>query len=152
MTTTNARTIFIDTNILLRANVAEAPLHIESLAAIKSLRAKGDELYISRQVLREFMATLTRPQTFATPRPANVIIERVQYFQTHFRVIDETTIVTDKLLTLLHAIPMGGRQVHDANIVASMLASGVDHLLTLNTVDFARFSPYIVVWSLEQAQ
>lgn len=42
MATTSVRTVFLDTNILLRANVAEAPLHAEALAAIRALRARGD--------------------------------------------------------------------------------------------------------------
>lgn len=45
MATTSVRTVFLDTNILLRANVAEAPLHAEALAAIRALRARGDALW-----------------------------------------------------------------------------------------------------------
>jgi predicted nucleic acid-binding protein len=148
MATTNARSVFLDTNILIRANVDEAPLHAETLAAIKSLRANGDALWISRQILREFVATLTRPQTFSNPRPMATIIERVRYFQTRFWVANETAVVTEKLLTLLETIPVGGKQIHDANIVATMQAYGVDHLLTLNVEDFTRFSASITLLSL----
>lgn len=149
MATTSGRTVFLDTNVLLRANVAEAPLHDEALTAIKTLRARGDTLWISRQVLREFMATLTRPQTFAAPRPVATIADRVRYFQTHFWIADDTSAVTERLLVLLQTIPVGGKQVHDANIVATMQAYGIGHLLTLNTADFARFSPYVAVLSLQ---
>ncbi len=38
---------------------------------------------------------------------------------------------------------MGGRQVHDANIVATMLAHGETRLLTANRSDFRRFEPRI---------
>ena len=34
-----------------------------------------------------------------------------------------------------------GKQVHDANIVATMLAHGVGRLLTFNVADFQRFVP-----------
>ena len=71
MATTSGKMVFLDTNILLRANVAEAPLHSEIFTAITTLRAQNNALWISRQVLREFIATLTRPQTFASPRPVN---------------------------------------------------------------------------------
>lgn len=149
MATTSARTVFLDTNILLRANVAEAPLHTEALAALKALRARGDALWISRQVLREFVAVLTRPQVFATPRPPAIIVERVRYFQSHFWVADDTSAVTERLLTLLQTIPMGGKQIHDANIVATMQAYGIGYLLTLNAADFNRFSSLITIVSLE---
>jgi len=36
---------------------------------------------------------------------------------------------------------VGGKQVHDANIVATMQANGGVRLLTDNTADFARFEP-----------
>ena len=38
---------------------------------------------------------------------------------------------------------MGGRQVHDANIVATMLVYGILPLLTNTTEDFTRFSSFI---------
>jgi len=44
---------------------------------------------------------------------------------------------------------MGGRQVHDANIVATMQVYGITHLLTHNTDDFARFAHLITVVLLQ---
>jgi predicted nucleic acid-binding protein len=60
-------------------------------------------------------------------------------------VADETAEVTRRLRSLLDSIPAAGRQVHDANIVATMLAHGVGHLLTFNVADFHRFEPLIAV-------
>jgi predicted nucleic acid-binding protein len=40
---------------------------------------------------------------------------------------------------------VGGRQVHDANIVATMLAHGETRLLTFNEADFRRFSSVIEI-------
>jgi len=105
MVTTNGRAVFLDTNILLRANLAEAPFHAEALNAIQTLRRNGDVLWISRQVLREFTAILTRPQSFANPRPISTIVERLNYFQSHFWVADETSLVTDRLILLLQTNP-----------------------------------------------
>ncbi len=38
---------------------------------------------------------------------------------------------------------MGGKQVHDANIAATMLAHGITRLLTFNVADFQRFAGLI---------
>jgi hypothetical protein len=38
-----------------------------------------------------------------------------------------------------------GKQVHDTNIVATMLTHGVNRLLTHNVADFVRFSQEITV-------
>jgi predicted nucleic acid-binding protein len=49
------------------------------------------------------------------------------------------------LIALLLSISVGGKQVHDANIVATMQAHGLRRLLTYNTADFARFAHLIQV-------
>jgi predicted nucleic acid-binding protein len=146
----DANAIFLDTNILVYANVSESPLHDVALQAIQSRYDTGVELWISRQVLREFLRTLTRPQAFINPRPIATIIERVRFFQTQFRVADDTLEVTERLLSLIEEITIGGKQVHDANIVATMLAYNIPQLLTHNTEDFARFSELITVVPLQE--
>jgi predicted nucleic acid-binding protein len=149
MATTSVSKVFIDTNVLIRSNLATAPLHAEARQAIGYLWDAGAQLWISRQVLREYMANVTRPQTYAQPLPPDVVIRRVRFFQAQFDVADEQAEVTAKLLTLLDAIALGGKQVHDANIVATMQAYDIPTLLTHNTTDFARFSSLIGLLSLE---
>ena len=41
--------------------------------------------------------------------------------------------------------PIGGKQVHDANIVATMLVYGIPCLLTHNARDFERFGDMVTV-------
>jgi len=148
MATTGADWIFVDTNVLVAANVATHPRHTAALQRLKDLSAGGAEFWISRQVLREYLATLTRPQMFALPQPVSVLVTQVAYFQSKMKVADETAAVTANLLALLQAVPLGGKQVHDANLVATMKALGIARLLTDNIADFKRFGPLIVVLPL----
>ena len=60
-----------------------------------------------------------------------------------FDVVEDSPAVTDKLLELLTRFPTAGRQVHDANIVATMVVHDLKRLLTFNTSDFHRFSSLI---------
>ncbi len=136
---TDAEPLFIDTNILIYANVATAPLHEQALKAIKNAHQAGRPLWISRQVLREFIAARTRPQTFAQPSAPKVVIERVHYLEERFQVADDTAAVTAQLVKLMGYFQIGVKQVHDANIVATMLAYGIPSLLTHNVKDFERF-------------
>ncbi len=149
--TTNSRRVFLDTNILVRADTLEAPLHSEAAATIQRLRNEGAELWINRQVLREYLATLTRPQTFATPPPIAAVVARVRTHEAQFRVAEDGPQVMEKLLTLMEQTAIGGKQVHDANIVATMQAYSIDQLLTHNVEDFARFSSLITIAPLVAA-
>lgn len=148
MVTSGDSPVFIDTNILVYANIITYPLHQLALQTIQSLIDAEIELWLSRQVLREFIASVTRPQTYANPQPIELVVERVQFFENQFRVAEDSPQVTARLLELLQQIPTGGRQVHDANIVATMLTVGVNRLLTHNTDDFERFSEFIIVLPL----
>ena len=53
--------------------------------------------------------------------------------------------VWDRLVMLSRRYSFAGRQVHDANIVATMLAHGDRRLLTFNGADFRRFARVIEV-------
>jgi len=142
--------VFCDTNIVLRSSLEEIPEHAQVRAAIGWLHDSGTELWISRQIIREFCAVLTRPQTFTRPLPSATVLQLARALPTSYRVADETAEVTTALLALLDTIPCGGKQVHDANIVATMRAYGIGQLLTLNAADFRRFTPLIAVLAPEE--
>ncbi|HZB95612.1 MAG TPA: PIN domain-containing protein [Herpetosiphonaceae bacterium] len=145
MTSADVESLFLDTNVLVYANVAQAPLHQLALQTIQAYDASGRQLWISRQIIREYLATVTRPQTFATAMPMGLAVARARYFQQRFHVAEETADVTTRLLALLEQVPTAGAQVHDANIVATMQVYGIRHLLTHNTADFARYTHLITL-------
>ncbi|MCP4235075.1 MAG: type II toxin-antitoxin system VapC family toxin [Aestuariibacter sp.] len=138
-----AEPLFVDTNVLIYANVSTAPFHEQALNSIETAFQSERSLWISRQVLREFIAARTRPQTFAQPSTPDVVIERVQYLEERFQVADDTAAVTEHLIKLLENHKIGGKQVHDANIVATMQAYDIPCLLTHNIKDFKRFGEVI---------
>ncbi|MCK6578255.1 MAG: PIN domain-containing protein [Anaerolineae bacterium] len=141
--------VFCDTNVVIRLNVTETPEYAYVRSAIAKLIADQNRLWISRQVLREFCMVLTRPQVFPIPPRPQDVASRARALASLFEVADETQAVTDHLLNLLETIPMGGKQVYDANLVATMLASGIQHIFTLNPSDFLRFSAQINVITLD---
>ena len=73
------------------------------------------------------------------------LIRRVQSFEQRFRVAEDSPAVTGELLQILQSVAVGGRQVHDANIVATMRSQGVTNLLTHNVADFSRFAHLVTV-------
>ena len=130
--------MFVDTNVLVVARAANAPEH-EAALAIMDLMRREEPLRISRQVLREYLAVVTRPQTWASPLPMPDALLDVRRFASAFEVLEDSQAVTDMLATLCRDVGVAGKQVHDANIVATMLAHGERRLATFNVKDFRRY-------------
>ena len=101
--------------------------------------AEPDALRINRQVVREYLAVVTRPQTWAVPLSREEALTDVERLVAAFEVLEDGPAVTDRLVSLCRHVPVGGKQIHDANIVATMLAYGERRLLTFNTDDFRRY-------------
>ena len=98
---------------------------------------------ISRQIVREYLAVVTRPQDWADPLTADEAVSDVNRMLNTYQILEDGPTVTSTLLALLQDTAVGGRQIHDANIVATMLAYGERRLLTFNTADFRRFGDRI---------
>lgn len=155
MTTTSngnaPQAVWIDTNVLIYANLALSPFHQAAVTQLETLDQQGCELWLSRQTLREYLAVLTKPNVLTALLPITALAADVRYFGARFLVGEDGQQVTETLLDLLTRFPTGGKQVHDANIVATMLRYGVTHLLTHNVKDFVRFSSVITVLPLVRA-
>jgi predicted nucleic acid-binding protein len=148
MATTAVDAVFIDTNILIYAHQAHSPFHMAAIAKLHGLASAAHPLWISRQVLREYLAAMSKPAALTAPVPLTALVADIHSFQAQFDIAEDGPGVTMNLLMLLAAIPCAGKQVHDANIVATMLAHGIPMLLTHNTADFTRFAGSIQVLPL----
>lgn len=142
--------VFLDTNILLRMILTQMNQHAEVDTLVKRTISEGAELWISGQVIREFIVQATHPRTLAEPLTIEQVVHEIEAMKPLFQIADETAAVRDKLLELLQQYPTQGKQVHDANIVATMLAYEIDTLLTLNVDDLKRFEGKIRIVSLEE--
>ena len=140
-------TLFIDTNILVYANIIETPFHEQTLQLINSAHEAGRTIWISRQVIREYLVILTRPQVFES-LPRTTALEQVDQFIERFLITDDTVAVSEQLVKLMGEFKIGGKQVHDANIVATMMAYDIPCLLTHNLKDFERFGETINIEGL----
>ena len=140
-----AEPVFVDTNILVYASRQRSPLHARAAAGLRRAGSEGGSLWFSRQILREYLAVATRPQPTEPALPSAAAVADAEGFLAKFEVAENGPRVTRTLLQLLAQHPSGGKQVHDANIVATMLTHGIMRLLTFNAADFRRFEPLIGV-------
>lgn len=138
---------FVDTNVLLRAMIPQMQLHQECETLLQQQWDEDVELWINRQVIREYLVQVTRPGSFEPVFTIEQIMQQMEMVATLFRIADETAQVTAQLFVLLKSYPTLGKQIHDANLVATMLANGMDRMLTLNIEDMKRFSNSITLVS-----
>ena len=135
--------MFIDTNVLVNSRILEAPHHEMARARLERALRDNEPMRISRQVVREYLAVVTRPQTWPVAMTREEAIEDVIRLITGFDVLEDGPAVTEWLITLCRDVSVGGKQIHDANIVATMLAYGERRLLTFNVGDFRRYGDRI---------
>jgi predicted nucleic acid-binding protein len=141
--TTDAKRVFVDTNILASALLPESPRYFHARGILRRLAEADAEVWISRQVIREYLATMTRYEQKWSNVTRAALIDAVRTLERHYFVAEELPIVAEQLYFLLGQVPTGGKQVHDANIVATMIAYDVRTLLTYNLDDFKRFGGFI---------
>jgi predicted nucleic acid-binding protein len=149
MTTKVADRVVLDTNVLLTATDAGRAEYAKAREALDEWPARGTTLYTSGQILREYLSVATRPEErngLGLSQQDSVANARALCGR--LRLLDENEKVNARLLALLDDIGCGGKQVHDANIVATMLVHGVDTIVTGNVEDFTRFERLITVRKL----
>lgn len=136
----------VDTNILLRAVQPAHPMHEPAVRAVIELLNRGETLCLFPQNIREFWNVCTRPTTSnglgLTPAQAQAEVTTIEAFLT---VLPDSPAIYPEWRRLVAAYSVSGVQVHDAYLVAAMIVHGIDHLLTFNTGDFARYSSIAAV-------
>jgi predicted nucleic acid-binding protein len=131
----------VDTGIALRMLHRGDPQHALARAAIRELARRQEQLSVTLQVLTEFWNVSTRPASARGGYGLSTAetYRRLRLITRHLRFLPDTVAVRDHWLQLVVAHGVLGVQVHDARIVASMLAHGLTHLLTFNVQDYHRY-------------
>jgi predicted nucleic acid-binding protein len=130
-----------DSNVLLRLFHRSDPLHALVRNAVRTLRARGDRLCYTSQVLGEFWNVCTRPVTARGGFGLTVAEtdRRVRRLERRFTFLPDSPEVHHEWRSLLVPHGVMGIQVHDTRLVATMRVYGLTHLITFNVADFGRF-------------
>ena len=135
--------ILLDTSVLGRlANRADAS-HTIATTAIAKLHRRGERLRITAQNLIEFRNFATRPTTANGLGLSTVDASALgSTFEASFPLLVETPAIYPTWLTLVDALGVVGKQVHDARLVAVCHVHAVTHLLTFNIGHFSRLAAF----------
>lgn len=116
----------------------------EHSLALNDWPADGTTLYTSGQILREYVAVATRPAVKSGLGLGQAdALQNVRVLRARMRFVEENEKVNQRLTTLLDDIVCTGNQIHDANVVATMLVHGMETVVTVNIEDFARYEGYV---------
>ncbi|MGD2180184.1 type II toxin-antitoxin system VapC family toxin [Lusitaniella coriacea] len=136
----------LDTNIVLRLSNPADRQHRLVVQAVATLLARADECYLTAQILIEFWVVATRP---IDVNGLGWSIEQVRHvidrLRDRFPVAEETQQSFPIWLNLVTENKIRGKRTHDARLIAVMLASNIDCILTLNPNDFLGISGITVV-------
>lgn len=137
----------LDANILAYAVNADAPQHAASRALLEAARDPSIALYVTSQILCEFYSLITNPRRVAvasSPTEALGMISAMLAFP-GLHVLPTPARAVVGWMELLRCHPVTGGDVFDLQIVATMLANGVQRIYTFNTGDFQVFPELTVV-------
>jgi len=136
--------VMLDTNVLLAATDEGRAEHRDALTVVNDWAAAHTDLCTSGQILREYLAVATRPaDNNGLGLRLPDALGNVRAIRERTTLLAEDPKVADRLLGLLADVECRGKQIHDANLVATMLVHGVGTVVTMNLEDFARFTGHI---------
>jgi len=99
-----------------------------------------EDLYIASQNCIEFWNVATRPvESNGLGQTIEVADRVLKRFEQVFSRLPEPVEVYDRWRELVVRFGVSGVKVHDARLVALMLANDIFRILTFNSADFQRF-------------
>jgi predicted nucleic acid-binding protein len=131
----------LDTSILGRLANASDVHHGDALRAVLELHRRGEVLHTTPQVLIEFRNVATRPIAVnglgLSPADAESLAAT---FEATFPLLEETPDVYPAWKSIVSALDIVGKQVHDARLAAICHVHKVTHVLTFNVGHFSRLA------------
>lgn len=137
--------LLLDTNVILRLANEDDAEHSLVREAVERTIARVDKPVLVPQCVYEFWSTCTRPVRvngfgWESARTRS----EVERLLSIFPLLPDVPEVFSRWLELVMTYRVSGKQAHDARLVASLKAHGVEGLLTLNGDDFRRFDINVV--------
>lgn len=136
-----------DSNTFLRLAEKNSPHRLIVFNAIRRLRTANESLYYTPQVLAEFWNVCTRPASSRGGLGLSVVQteRKTELIGKYFTILHDNPATFSEWRRLVSDLQVKGVQVHDAKLVASMIAHNITHLVTFNVKDFSRFTMIDVV-------
>ncbi len=139
--TMDSKEVFVDTNALIYQTFEDfdEEKHESASRALEYLSDNNYTIYISSQVLREFFAIATNGKFFEKPLNIPEAVAKMKEFEDNFTVLYDTDSSLSKLRALVLEYSIKKKDIHDANIVSTMITNGIKEIFSFNRKDFVNY-------------
>ncbi|MBV8205441.1 MAG: PIN domain-containing protein [Acidobacteria bacterium] len=130
----------LDTNILVYAEMKNAPQHTRALEVLQGLAQGPAAWAIPWPCIYEMLRVITHPRAFRVPIAPETALQDVKAIlaSPSLILLSETPLHVEILEQVVLQAGAKGNLMHDAHIVALCLEHGATELITADR-DFARF-------------
>ncbi len=133
--------VLVDTNILLRGVQPNPPLSSQATRAVSKLIRQNASVFFCPQTIAEFWNVATRPANRnGLGLSPEEVLQEVSNIEKSLTLLPDVPAIYGAWKQIVTTYKVQGVKVHDARLAAIMSVYEVDSLLTLNTVDFQRFT------------
>ena len=137
--------VFVDTNVWVARTLESHIFYERARNILERLVEQNEPLAISGQVIREFISVCSTGRNLSRALAWEELQQQIEAMRAHSIFLSETEVTSLKLMDLGSRYVVIGKQIHDANIVATMLTHAATRLATFNPDDFKRFTEIEVV-------
>jgi predicted nucleic acid-binding protein len=121
--------LLIDTNVLLEATDEARPHHADARRLVESRPG----LVLAAQVVREYLVVATRPSTAnGLGLSTGDALANIGEFRRDIRLLPEERAILPAFLALVGRTGCTGKRIHDAHLVATAVAHGVEAIVSLD--------------------
>ncbi len=139
--------VFVDTNVLLDATNTARKFH----GVAKQVLQSGFQLVFSCQIIREYLVVATRPISVNGFGMAfDEAMHNVTQVRRIVRLLPEEKPILAMFLTNLKSVPVSGKAIHDAWVVATAQVHGIRQIVTANVNDFFRYRNLLDITSTHE--
>ena len=136
----------LDTNVVIRFSNPSDFQHDLATEVVATLLSQGNECYLTAQVLIELWVVATRPiDVNGLGWSVEQTHDVIEQLLNRFPMANETSQIFPSWFALVTDNQIKGKRTHDIRIVAVMLTSDINQILTLNPDDFSGVSDISIV-------
>lgn len=133
--------IAIDTNFLVDLDITVSPRHEKVLSILNNLGKSKSEIFITADVLLEYIHVVTDAKRFQNPFSVDMALERVNYINNHphFTILYSDQDDFNLCMQWLKNHHLGRKRLTETMMAATYFNNGITELWTANAKDFEIF-------------